>query len=111
MNFDTWSREKWSRLDDTTWRRVQRARRWLLLGAELALALGCAGGILAYVAVGAHVEAMKTDAARLRAEAAEMRLAMEYRRCEAFPSECKLRQSVFFQRPKLQPEGQPAKRR
>ena len=110
MNADTWSREAIARLSDTRWRRIPRARRWLLLGAELALVVGCAAGLLAYLAVGAHVEAIKTDAAKMRAEAAEMREAIEYRRCEAFPNECKMRTSVFYQRPKVQPE-KPTKRR
>ncbi len=111
VNADTWSAAAVARLSDRHWHRLQCARRWLLIGAELALVVGCAGGMLAYLAVGAHVEAIKTDAAKMRAEAAEIREAVEYRRCDAFPNECKLRQSVFYQRGKTPPERQPAKRR
>ena len=108
--WETRSRDAIGRLSDVRWDRVQKVRRWLLLGAELALVLGCAGGILAYVAVGVHVEAIKTDAARMRAEAAEIRLAVEYRRCEAFPNDCKLRQSVFYKRARTPLERQPARK-
>ena len=104
MNADTWSREKWARIDDTAWYRVQRSRRWLKIGSWAYLALSLVAGVYLVLEADVLRQGILLDAARLRAEAAEIRLAIEYQRCQAFPSECKLRQSVFFQR-------QPATRR
>lgn len=110
-DYKTQSKAAVARLSDTHWHRVQRARRWLLVGAELALCLGIAGGILAYVGASTVREIILTDAARMRAEAAEKREKLDLEECQRFPAWCRDRRSVFYQRPKAQPERQTTKRR
>ena len=104
MNADAWSREKWSRMDDTTWHRVQSLRRWLKISSWAWFILAILAGLYLILEVKGIRESILADAARLRAEAAEIRLAIEQRRCQEFPMWCRDRNSVFYQR-------QPAKRR
>ncbi len=103
-DLDAWSRAAVARLSDAQWRRIQRARRWLKIGSLGCFILSIAAGVYLILEAEALREGILTDAAKMRAEAAEIRLAVEYRRCDAFPNECKLRQSVFYQRGRVQPE-------
>lgn len=110
-NLDSWSREKWSRLDDSTWHRLQHTRRWVTMGswawALAALLFGCVMALQGY----ASGQLALADAAKIRAQAAEIRRQMDMRECQQFPASCRDRRSVFFQRSKLQPEKNIWKRR
>jgi hypothetical protein len=98
VNWDQRTREAVSRLSDTHWRRVQRARRWLKLVSWAWLILSLVAGAWLIGGADGIREEILTDAAKMRAEAAEIRLAVESRRCEAFPEWCKDHTSVFYQR-------------